>query len=226
MAAMLLDMIAVDDDHDDAAVVFNQADSRGRTLLYWAADHGHCHSLRLLLEAGGGQSCGVVDVNQPDNNGATPLWRAARNGHANCVKLLLEADQAVDVNKADNRGQTPLFKAALFGRADCLKLLLDSDGADVSKTTPPTTTGTPLYCAGELLVEADQVVDVNKASLHGETPVSLAAFRGHSNCVRLLLDADQAVDVNKADNLGRTPLHWAKLRHPVCARLLREAGAK
>jgi len=59
----------------------------------------------------------------------------------------------------------------------------------------------------ELLLKTDGV-DVNKGDEAGETPLLIAAEKGHSSVVELVLKAD-GVDVNKGNNDGYTPLHVA-----------------
>ena len=48
-------------------------------------------------------------------------------------------------------------------------------------------------------------VEVNKANNQGNTPLYIAAYRGHADVVGLLL-AVEGVEVNKADQDGLTPL--------------------
>ena len=62
--------------------------------------------------------------------------------------------------------------------------------------------------------------DVNVADDYGWTPLSWAANKGHTECVRLLLAAP-GIDVNKPDKNGWTPLSWAAdMGRTECVRLL------
>ena len=69
-----------------------------------------------------------------------------------------------------------------------------------------------------LLIEAG--VDVNKADEYGYPPLSQAAEKGHSECVKLLLAAP-GIDVNKSDDDGQTPLYRAAVcGYSECVKLL------
>jgi len=55
--------------------------------------------------------------------------------------------------------------------------------------------------------------------------IHLAAFNGHTDCLRLLLRAGFNPSIVSCDN-GYTPLHWAiSLNHTECVRELLKAGA-
>ena len=62
--------------------------------------------------------------------------------------------------------------------------------------------------------------DVNATNDDGYTPLSWAAWKGHTKCVQLLL-AVPGIDVNKANKDGSTPLTWAAWKgHTECVKLL------
>lgn len=62
--------------------------------------------------------------------------------------------------------------------------------------------------------------NVNKTDKDGETPLNLAAGKGHAECVRTLLAAP-GIDVNKVSNNGKTPLTKAAGKgHAECLNLL------
>ena len=66
---------------------------------------------------------------------------------------------------------------------------------------------------------------MNKADSWGETPLNLAAYKGHEAVVDQLIAAK--ADVNKAGIHGWTPLFVAlREGHHAIAKRLREAGAK
>ncbi len=62
--------------------------------------------------------------------------------------------------------------------------------------------------------------DVNTTNDDGNTPLTLAAWRGHTECVKLLLAAP-GIDVNLADQYGGSPLCLAAENgHTECVKLL------
>ncbi|OJJ94689.1 hypothetical protein ASPACDRAFT_48596 [Aspergillus aculeatus ATCC 16872] len=70
-----------------------------------------------------------------------------------------------------------------------------------------------------LLLQRGANVDMQNS--RGQTPLHLAAQRGHLGIVRLLLMAPQPVDVNARDRFGSTPLHLASENgHVEVVRLL------
>ena len=74
----------------------------------------------------------------------------------------------------------------------------------------------------ELLKDPD--VDLNLKDEGGQTPISLAAEKGHLKVVELLVG--RSADVNASDDFSQTPLHWAGYSGNIEAvRLLIEAGA-
>jgi len=92
-------------------------------------------------------------------------------------------------------GYTPMHEAANSNRPGVLKLLLRG-GADVN-------------C---------------RANMHARsTPLHLAAFNGHEECVRVLMENN--ADITIADGYGRTPLQLAEYgkKHAVI-KLLMDTG--
>lgn len=92
------------------------------TPLYRAAQNGHKHLVRCLIEEGANVSIRTADV--------TPLYIASQIGHADCVQLLLQAGaDPNDGGMLDSIALSPLYASVQNDHPDCLKLLLDA-GAD------------------------------------------------------------------------------------------------
>ncbi len=92
-------------------------DERGRTVLMFAAAHGHEDVVRLALEAG-------VDVNATEDQGMTALFAASSTGQPNTARLLIEA--GADVNVQDHEGKTALAHATEGGHEAVVALLKEA----------------------------------------------------------------------------------------------------
>eukprot|EP00898_Chlorokybus_atmophyticus_P008114 jgi/Chlat1/8303/Chrsp78S07739 len=125
----------------------NAPSNNGPPLL-WAAGHGHCETVQLLLEHAAEPSAaredGVTalmmataagdldtvkvlldakaDTNLRATGGVTPLFVAADSGFAEVVAELLKA--GADANLRDQEGDTPISAAALAGQRNVIELLL------------------------------------------------------------------------------------------------------
>ncbi len=121
-----------------------------------------------------------------DRWGFTPLHRAARYGDKELVELLIA--NGADVNAKDKWGYTPLLWAIFSRDKDMMKLLI-AKGADVNYT--PKDDYPPLHSAVanedkdmvELLLAKGANVN---ATEKGQTAMSLAKKKGHSEIVELL----------------------------------------
>jgi ankyrin repeat protein len=90
-------------------------EEQDRTLLMVAADHGHLHLVRLLLEMG-------AEVNATTFHGATALQIAALRGHEEMVSMLLSS--GADSSRRDNDGFTALMVASSVNNLGTVRLLL------------------------------------------------------------------------------------------------------
>lgn len=92
-----------------------------RTPLQQAAESGHLHIVRWLLDHG-------ANVNGPINEvcGATALQLAAIGGYCGIMETLINAGADLDAAGASVEGRTALEGAAEHGRIDAVNLLLGS----------------------------------------------------------------------------------------------------
>uniref|UniRef100_A0A1I8IMD6 ANK_REP_REGION domain-containing protein n=1 Tax=Macrostomum lignano TaxID=282301 RepID=A0A1I8IMD6_9PLAT len=114
-----------------------------------------------------------------DESGKTALQWATKYGHVTIVWHLIKAGAQVD--RQDLKGWTPLHEAASFGRSQCACLLMELGAA----------ANPNLRTAGE-----------------GNSPVHLAAEKGHSEVLRWLLSGGRA-NVNQQLTDGRSAAHKA-----------------
>ena len=210
----------------------------GRTLLRWAAEHGHEAMVKLLLDTGKagidskdknyGQTplSWAADLESKDKEGRMPLSWAAEKGHEAVVKLLLE--KGAELDSKDSRGRTPLSWAAANGHEAVVKLLLEKGAERESKDSYGQT---PLSWAAEngheavvkLLLGKGAELDSKDSS--GRTPLWRAAANGHKAVVKLLLG--EGAELDSKDSRGRTPLWRAAAKgHKAVVKLLLGKGAE
>ena len=194
----------------DAGLDVEASDERGETPLMCAARGGNVDCVRLLLQR-------RADVHKKATSGGTPAHHAAERGDKEMLLALLDAGCEVDT--ADCCGYTPLMRAVVFGHTDCAKLLLQR-GADVHAEAKG---GSLAHCAAwqgnkeMLLAVLDAGCNVNSAKKidhslgvdhsSGETPLMVAAERGHRDCVQLLLQ--RGANARASTYFGRTVAHCA-----------------
>ena len=154
-----------------------------------------------------------MEAARPDYNFGPLNW-AAYYGNLPAVRALLES--GVDANKILTKaGTTTLIMAAGRGHVAIVKLLIEK-GADLNMVHL-TTGETALYmaaehsnplCAMELLKAG---ADMNIADNYGQTPLMVAADRGHDRhdiIVGLLINS--GADVHRVDDKGNTALSLAE----------------
>ena len=195
----------------------NKQDEQGYTALMATAKEGHGECVNILIKAGS-------DVNMQDENGNTALIFAAKGGHLSYINIMLTA--GADVNEQDKDGSTALICATKQNYVKCFDVLLET-GADVN--TRDKYGNTAIMFAAENGYNVDKFItagaDVNTQNyIRRQTPLMLAAQKGHDKCVDTLIKA--GADVNETDAGAFTALvHAANNGNDTCVEQLIEAGA-
>ena len=218
-----------------------ERDSGGRTPLHDACKEGHEDIVRQFLQ---------LDCNRfvtfIDEEGATPLHLAAERGHTKVIEILLWEGNA-DTASEDIYGCNPLHRAIASSELEATHLIMRKSWETLSGGLEKRYTYgyTLLHQAAmlgyekgvEWLLKAGASPDV--VDVWGNSPLTIAALRGHAGIVKILLEATtgdliarkgtplhlsamhgrtEVVDIllktgrgdtHARDKLGFTPLHWA-----------------
>ncbi|KAI9897952.1 hypothetical protein N3K66_006312 [Trichothecium roseum] len=184
------------------------------TPLIKAAGSGHLSTLKVLVQ-------NIPAGSAKDSELGRALSMAAFWGQMGIMVYLVES--GVSVASRDLEGHTPLFTASLHGRTEAVGYLL-SLGADTTELTDSDGRTASLFAS--LGVHLDAVkVPIQSSSVVGiienpdDTPLMLAAARGHEELVRFFLAA--GADHIERGILQRTALQEACLiGHASLVRLL------
>ena len=157
------------------------------TPLHTAARLGDVDRAREFLKHG------RYDVNCRDQYGWTPLHEACVNGH---VDLVLISEFQADTTLQNMYGDTPLHKAVYWGRGKVALTLITEFGCDAN--LPNTNGYTSLHRACEyghtsVVGILGKYATVSATTNNGDTPLHIAAARGHKECVEALLQLDAPI---------------------------------
>lgn len=187
------------------------------TALQLAAREGHLEIVRMLLTAG-------ANLHHVSLDGETALTLASENGHAQVVKLLLE--RGAQAGYSMPNGSTALMKAARFGHWKVVRALLEKpELAQMNQADDQQRTA--LFFASErgdlksmeALLALPQI-ELEQATLAGDSALLAATRNGHLAAVKLLLKAK--ANPGHANASGLTALHIASQKGllTICRELL------
>lgn len=191
----------------------------GRTLLIWAAMHGHKGLVALLLKRN-------ASIDAKDFRNCTALSQAAANGQIDVSNSLLAASAQTETRNIS--GHTSLTLAAKSGSGSVVKYLLAA-GAHVdaqdwchSRTALSWAAEIGNEAIVETLLKSGWTVDLTDDK--NRTPMSWAVMNGHANVVKLCLQWNASTESKDAD-YGRTPLLWAiKQNHDAIIEILKKCS--
>ncbi|KAE8550321.1 hypothetical protein EYB25_006547 [Talaromyces marneffei] len=192
----------------------NVQNNYGWTPLWIAARAGQDAVVKLLL-AENNIDCDTGDA----ASNHSPLRMAAANGHASVVELFLEKGIANPKSTGNRMWETTvtgaLTGAVINGHVDVVKLLLTKKCIQVDLKNERIQGSLWLAARNghtavvELLLGLDGVVlNVQSKYFYRQTPLSVAASKGHIDVVDLLITSGRT-NLNLKDDKGRTPLFLA-----------------
>jgi ankyrin repeat protein len=186
--------------------------------------------VKILLDGG------ISDINDKDADGLTALHAVASAGSTACVRLLLS--HSADMSLESKNGRGALHLVAQNGHKHTVETLIDyganlNDG-DGHGRTPFwfACNGSSEETAAAMLAALRlrfSIVEINKPSRRGRTPLRMAVTRGFLQICEDLINMTAAAGLNVQARLnirdtlkGSTALHRAAwVGEVACARLLR-----
>ena len=145
-----------------------------------------------------------------DATGRTALHLAASIGDLGVVRSLLDVkDGSSDPRRKDYQGQTPVHIAAREGHNEVVAELVMF--SCIREANPRPTSAGSDSDSGRGRRSRQHSFSVNHQDQYGNTPLHLAAARGHTDVIRALerTAVSVALDLSVANNDGWTPLQLA-----------------
>jgi len=195
----------------------NARDPQGYAPVHTAARNRHPDLIAVLADLG-------ADLNAQDSDGLTPLLHATMRNHVPTVQMLLQ--RGADIDRPGGKGYPPLALSIAEAKFEVAKALLEA-GAAIDKPAGPERL-TPLMLAasqvspGEgarFLPGSTRPIDiardlikrganVNAQSIHGVTPLMIAAARNVAPMIGLLVQSGANPKLKSAE--GETALQIAE----------------
>lgn len=194
----------------------NARDSQGYAPIHTAARNRHPDLVAALADLG-------ADLNAQDGDGLTPLLHAAMRNHVPTVKMLL--DRGADINRPGGKGFPPLALSIAEAKFEVAKALLEAgaaiDNPAGSEHLTPLMVAASQVAPGEgarFLPGSTRPIDiatdlikrganVNAQTVHGVTPLMIAAARNVAPMIGLLVQS--GADPNLKSGEGKTALQIA-----------------
>ena len=158
-------------------------DNEGHNAFHYAADKGHLSALKFFKEIN-------VDIKVTAAIGDNALHRACfGKGDINTIQWLL--DQGLSPEHKDINGYNAFHYAAEVGNLSVLKFLKEIN-VDIKVTGPYRDNALHTACIGTGDINTikwllEQGFSIETQASHGQTPLSLALWKGHAQLVQFFL---------------------------------------
>ncbi|XP_039266175.2 serine/threonine-protein phosphatase 6 regulatory ankyrin repeat subunit C-like [Styela clava] len=209
-------------------------DKHGRTPLYYALGSARFDCAKRLITTMASISIddgvSAFDINDADECGRTLLHHAvAADWNGRCVELLLSRN--ADCGLTDKHRHTPMHYAAICGHDTIVEMLYDQQPSVLEQAHKDMHVPSPLHYAAYnghtdvVSYLADILIDLEICDEQGRTPLQIASFQGHADCIQsLLIQGASFMQVN--ENTKQTALHLAACNgHTKVMKLLLEDAA-
>lgn len=195
---------------------FDDPECPGCMLLHYAAAGGQVEVARVLLRRG-------ANVNTPNGLGAASLHLASMNIELEMARFLLVNGADSSLNVRDRHGNTPLLWTASVETTERTRVVSSGTGVVYVASADSKAEEQKAIQLAELLLTAG--ADPNIPTERGNTPLHIAAYRGHMEMVKFLLS--KGAEPSRRNKQGKTPEELARrYRHGDIADLLRAATTR
>lgn len=205
-------------------------DFEGNSALHIAAKYGLCHWIDRLL--------GFNAIDAKNNKGQTPLHLAIEFGQAPFLETLMHkgASVTLPISIGDQFALTlnPLGFAIMKGQKECVNALMKSPKCIATVKFTCVNVGSLLHVAvyfyqfdilRHLLENYKSYFDIESQNSEGLTPLSLAAYLGQQEAIRILHKYGASIEAKDFNDYH--PMHRASQGcHPDAIQLLAFLGAK
>uniref|UniRef100_A0A1I8HQN6 ANK_REP_REGION domain-containing protein n=1 Tax=Macrostomum lignano TaxID=282301 RepID=A0A1I8HQN6_9PLAT len=194
---------------NDKQVNLDLKNKNGDTPLLKCASSGHLVLMKLLQEF----NCIVEEKNEMDRSivHLASIGSDGKKGHLKVLKFA--SDQQLPLDEADSQGNTGLMYACRRGFKDIAEYLASSQ-CDANKANSKQLAAAHLaVLSGRsdiLEVLYKHGADLNAADANETTPLMIAAYRHHLDCMSFLVDRLDEAAICKQNKFGWTALKIAR----------------